>query len=132
MLYLISGANGAGKTLNTLKWVRERQLKENRPEAHNDLPNRPAGSTVPDAVKMLAEHRRRGFDFYMVTQHPQNIDSFVRRLIGPPGWHRHLKRSFGVDMVSVLEWSAVNPNCEKDGSGKTGTVTMQAFPKEVY
>lgn len=170
MLYLISGANGAGKTLNTLKWVRERQLKENRPvchngrfdpvpggelegwkkidfkdwqdqpdgtiflidEAHNDLPNRPAGSTVPDAIKMLAEHRKRGFDFYLVTQHPQNIDSFVRRLIGPPGWHRHLKRSFGVDMVSVLEWSAVNPNCEKDGSGKTGTVTMQAFPKEVY
>lgn len=170
MLYLISGANGAGKTLNTLKWVRERQLKENRPvchngrfdpvpggeladwkkidfkdwqdqpdgtiflidEAHNDLPNRPAGATVPDAVKMLAEHRKRGFDFYLITQHPQNIDSFVRRLIGPPGWHRHLKRSFGVDMVSVLEWSAVNPNCEKDGSGKTGTVSMQAFPKEVY
>jgi len=170
MLYLITGANGAGKTLNTLKWVRERQLKENRPvchngrfepvpggeldgwkkidfkdwqdepdgtiflidECHNDLPNRPAGSKVPDAVQMLAEHRRRGFDFYMVTQHPQNVDSFVRRLIGPPGWHRHLKRSFGVDMVSVLEWSAVNPNCEKDGSGKTGTVTMQAFPKEVY
>ena len=170
MLYLISGANGAGKTLNTLKWVRDRQLKESRPvchngrfdpvpggeldgwkkidfkdwqaepdgtiflidEAHNDLPNRPAGSAVPEAVKMLAEHRKRGFDFYMVTQHPQNIDSFVRRLVGPPGWHRHLKRSFGVDMVSVLEWSAVNPNCEKDGSGKTGTVTMQAFPKEVY
>ncbi|MBV7540002.1 zonular occludens toxin domain-containing protein [Acidovorax sp. sic0104] len=170
MLHIISGANGAGKTLNTLKWVRERQLKESRPvchngrfepveggelagwkkidfkdwqdepdgtiflidEAHNDLPNRPAGSTVPDAVKMLAEHRRRGFDFYLVTQHPQNLDSFVRRLVGPPGWHRHLKRSFGVDMVSVLEWPAVNPNCEKDGSGKTGTVTMQAFPKEVY
>ncbi|BEP95703.1 hypothetical protein GmRootA79_40870 [Acidovorax sp. A79] len=170
MLHIISGANGAGKTLNTLKWVRERQLKENRPvchngrfepveggelagwkkidfkdwqaepdgtiflidEAHNDLPNRPAGAAVPDPVKMLAEHRRRGFDFYLVTQHPQNLDSFVRRLVGPPGWHRHLKRSFGVDMVSVLEWSAVNPNCEKDGSGKTGTVTMQAFPKEVY
>ena len=170
MLHIVTGANGAGKTLNTLKWVRERQLKENRPvchngrfeptpggeldgwkkidfkdwqaepdgtiflidEAHNDLPNRPAGATVPDAVKMLAEHRRRGFDFYLVTQHPQNLDSFVRRLVGPPGWHRHLKRSFGVDMVSVLEWSAVNPNCEKDGSGKTGTVTMQAYPKEVY
>ena len=170
MLHIITGANGAGKTLNTLKWVRERQLKENRPvchngrfeptpggeldgwkkidfkdwqaepdgtiflidEAHNDLPNRPAGAAVPDAVKMLAEHRRRGFDFYLVTQHPQNLDSFVRRLVGPPGWHRHLKRSFGVDMVSVLEWAAVNPNCEKDGSGKTGTVTMQAYPKEVY
>ena len=170
MLHIVSGANGAGKTLNTLKWVRERQLKENRPvchngrfepieggeladwkkidfkdwqnepdgtiflidEAHNDLPNRSAGSVVPDAVKMLAEHRRRGFDFYLVTQHPQNLDSFVRRLVGPPGWHRHLKRSFGADLVSVLEWPAVNPNCEKDGSGKTGTVTMVPFPKEVY
>jgi zona occludens toxin len=170
MLYLITGANGAGKTLNTLKWVRERQLKENRPvchngrfepveggelsswkkidmkewqsepdgtiflvdECHNDFPLRPPSGTPPDYVRMLAEHRRRGFDFYLVTQHPQNIDSFVRRLIGPPGWHRHLKRSFGVDMVSVLEWSAVNPNCEKDGSGKNASVSMQAYPKDVY
>jgi zona occludens toxin len=170
MLYLITGANGAGKTLNTLKWVRERSVKEGRPvchngrfepveggeleswkkidmkswqdepdgtiflvdECHNDFPLRPPSGTPPDYVRMLAEHRRRGFDFYLVTQHPQNIDSFVRRLIGSPGWHRHLKRTFGADLVSVLEWNAVNPNCEKDGSGKSGTVTMQAFPKEVY
>lgn len=170
MLYLVTGANGAGKTLNTLKWVRERSVKEGRPvchngrfepveggeleswtkidmkdwqaqpdgtiflvdECHNNFPLRPPSGTPPDYVRMLAEHRRRGFDFYLVTQHPQNIDSFVRRLIGSPGWHRHLKRTFGADLVSVLEWNAVNPNCEKDGSGKSGTVTMQAFPKEVY
>jgi zona occludens toxin len=170
MLYLITGANGAGKTLNTLKWVRERSVKEGRPvchngrfepveggeleswkkidakdwqaqpdgtiflidECHNDFPLRPSSSTPPEYVRMLAEHRRRGFDFYLVTQHPQNIDSFVRRLIGSPGWHRHLKRTFGADLVSVLEWAAVNTNCEKDGSGKSGSVTMQAFPKEVY
>lgn len=170
MLYLITGANGAGKTLNTLKWVRERSVKENRPvchngrfeaveggelsswkkvdikdwqsepdgtiflvdECHNDLPTRPASSTPPDYVRMLAEHRRRGMDFYLVTQHPQNLDNFVRRLIGSPGWHRHLKRTFGADLVSCIEWAAVNPNCEKDGSGKSGTVTMIPFPKEVY
>jgi len=170
MLYLITGANGAGKTLNTLKWVRERSVKEGRPvchngrfepveggeleswkkidakdwqaqpdgtiflidECHNDFPTRSAGSTPPDYVRMLAEHRRRGFDFYLVTQHPQNIDVFVRRLIGSPGWHRHLKRTFGADLVSVLEWPAVNPQCEKDGSGSSGSVSMQAFPKEVY
>lgn len=170
MLYLITGANGAGKTLNTLKWVAERAAKESRPvchngrfepveggalaswkkidfkdwqdepdgtiflidECHNDLPLRPSSSAPSDAVKMLAEHRRRGMDFYLVTQHPQNVDSFVRRLIGSPGWHRHLKRTFGADLVSVLEWSAVNPNCEKAGAGKSGTVSMQAFPKEVY
>lgn len=170
MLYLITGANGAGKTLNTLKWIRERAVKEGRPvchngrfevveggelanwrqidikdwqaepdgtiflvdECHNDFPLRAPSSQPPEYVRMLAEHRRRGFDFYMVTQHPQNIDSFVRRLIGSPGWHRHLKRAFGGDLVSVCEWPAVNPNCEKSGSGKTGTVTMQPFPKEVY
>ena len=170
MLYLVTGANGAGKTLNTLKWIRERSVKENRPvchngrfeaveggelaswkhidvknwqdepdgtiflvdECHNDFPLRAPSSAPPDYVKMLAEHRRRGFDFYLVTQHPQNIDSFVRRLIGSPGWHRHLKRTFGADLVSCIEWPAVNPNCEKDGSGKTGTVTMVPFPKDVY
>lgn len=170
MLYLITGANGAGKTLNTLKWVQERATKENRPvahngrfepvdggplanwkkidvtkwqdepdgtiflidECHNDFPLRPPSGTPPEHVRMLAEHRRRGFDFYLITQHPQNLDAFVRRLIGSPGWHRHLKRAFGADLVSVLEWSAVNAQCEKPGSGKSGTVTMQPFPKDVY
>lgn len=170
MLYLVTGANGAGKTLNTLKWVRERSVKEGRPvchngrfepveggelstwkkiefkdwqdqpdgtiflidECHNDLPLRPPSATPPEHVRMLAEHRRRGFDFYLITQHPQNIDAFVRRLIGSPGWHRHLKRAFGGDLVSCIEWAAVNPGCEKNGSGKTGEVTMVTFPKEVF
>lgn len=166
-IYLTTGANGAGKTLNTLKWVRDRQVKESRPvyyngrfemtadfgwqvidfkdwqtlpdgaivlvdECHNDLPLRPPSSTPPEHVRMLAEHRRRGFDFYLISQHPQNIDSFVRRLIGSPGWHRHLKRPFGGDLVSVLEWAAVNPNCEKNGAGKDAKVSMVGFPKEVY
>lgn len=170
MLYLVTGTNGAGKTLNTLKWVRDLQLKEGRPvahngrfepveggeladwkkidfkdwqaepdgtiflidECHNDLPLRPPSAIPPPHVAALAEHRRRGFDFFLVTQHPQNMDNFVRRLIGSPGWHRHLKRTFGGDLVSCIEWAAVNPSCEKTGSGKNGTVTMVAFPKQVY
>lgn len=170
MLHLITGSNGAGKTLFTLKWVMERAEKEGRPvchngrfepapsgplgnwkkisfsdwqeepdgtiflidECHNDLPVRPASAAVPDPVKMLAEHRRRGMDFYLITQHPQNIDSFVRRLIGSPGWHRHLKRTFGADMVSCIEWDSVNAQCEKQASGRSGTVSMKSFPKEVF
>lgn len=169
-LYLTTGANGAGKTLNTLKWVRERQLKENREvyyngrfdllaggeldswkkfefkdwqtlpdgalilldECHNDLPVRAGSAPPPEPVRMLAEHRKRGFDFYLITQHPQNIDLFVRRLIGSPGWHRHLKRTFGADLVSQLEWSAVKGDCEKTGASKDAKVSMVAFPKEVY
>lgn len=170
MLYIVTGANGTGKTLNTLKWVREQQLKENRPvayngrfeaveggelsswkkidaekwqdepdgtiflldECHNDFPVRGNTATVPEHVRMLGEHRKRGFDFYLITQHPSNIDKFIRKLVGAPGWHRHLKRTAGIDMVSLLQWDHANEQCERPGSGRTGQVTMVPFPKEVY
>ena len=166
MIYLRTGANGSGKTLLTLRDVREKQLKESRPvcyngrfrmiadfgwkqidakdwqkepdgtiflfdECHNDFPPRKGGD-IPDHVKMLAEHRVRGFDFYLITQHPLNFDAFVRRLIGAPGWHQHLKRASGAPLVSVLEWASVNDVCQKAGSGESGSVTMVPYPKEVY
>lgn len=101
-------------------------------ECHNDFPVRNGKADVPGYVSGLAEHRRRGFDFFLITQHPMNIDAFVRRLIGTPGWHRHLKRASMGDLVSVLTWSAVNPQCEKAGSGESGEVKMVPMPKEVY
>lgn len=167
MIYLRTGANGTGKTLLTLRDVREKSLKESRPvyyngrfeltadfgwtkidikdwesvpdgaifivdECHNDFPIRSSKETVPEYVKALAEHRRRGFDFYMITQHPMNIDPFVRRLIGSPGWHQHLKRVSGAPLVSVLEWPAVNDQPQKNGSGASAAVQMVPYPKEVY
>jgi zona occludens toxin len=102
-------------------------------ECHNDLPKRSASAVVPEPVRMLAEHRARGFDFFLLTQHPMNIDDFVRRLVGAPGWHQHLKRVFGgTNVTSVLQWDAVNPQCEKNRSGKTAQVTSRMQPKEVY
>ena len=170
MLHLITGANGACKTLNTLKWVMVRATAEGRPvchngrfkvkaggplekwkeipfekwqdepdgtiflidECHNDLPIRPSTGPVPDHIRMLAEHRARGFDFYLITQHPANIDTFVRRLIGPPGWHRHIKRPFGGNLVSVAEYPAVELQCEKQGAGKKADTNMQTIPVEVF
>jgi len=169
MIYLRTGANGAGKTLLTLKEVREKSIAESRPvyhngrfqiapggpleswkqiefkdwqtvpdgaifvidECHNELPVR-TGKDVPDYIKMLAEHRRRGFDFYLITQHPMNIDAFVRRLIGSPGWHQHLKRASGAPLVSVIQWNAVNEQPHKAGASESGQIKMVTFPKEVY
>lgn len=167
MIYLRTGANGAGKTLLTLRDVREKSLEESRPvyyngrfemladfgwtkidakdwesvpdgaiflfdECHNDFPLRSASAPVPQYVKSLAEHRRRGFDFFLITQHPMNLDAFVRRLIGSPGWHQHLKRASGAPLVSVIEWAAVTDQPQKNGSGATGSVKMVPYPKEVY
>jgi zona occludens toxin len=102
-------------------------------ECHNDMPLRSNSAAVPDHVRMLAEHRARGFDFFLLTQHPANIDNFVRKLIGSPGWHQHLKRVFGASTATrVLQWDAVNMNCEKDGSGKAAQISTRSQPKEVY
>ena len=101
-------------------------------ECHNDFPLRTAKDPLPEYVKQLAEHRRRGFDFYLITQHPMNIDPFVRRLIGSPGWHQHLKRVSGAPLVSVLEWPAVNDQPQKNGSGVSASTKMVSYPKEVY
>jgi zona occludens toxin len=170
MIYLRTGANGSGKTLLTLRDVREKSLKESRPvyhngrfkiepdgplkdwkeikfedwqsvpdgaifiidECHNELPPRPSSQAPAPWIKMLAEHRSRGFDFYLITQHPLNFDAFVRRLIGSPGWHQHLKRASGAPLVSVLQWAAVNERPEKAGSGASAQVSMVSYPKEVY
>lgn len=171
MIYLRTGANGAGKTLLTLKEVREKSVKESRPvyyngrfalkpekvaefgwqvidakdwqtvpdgaiflfdEIQNDWPVRKGSQPVPPHVEALAEHRRRGFDFFLITQHPLNIDAFIRRLIGSPGWHQHLKRASGAPLVSVLEWPSVNDQCQKSGAGESGSVKMVPYPREVY
>lgn len=170
MIYLTTGTNGAGKTLRTLRDVRDQQLRENRPvyyhgfealqpivdfgwlpfdpkkwqdlpdgsicimdECQNEFPARKSSQDLPDYINAIAQFRRkRGFDFWMVTPHPMMIDKFIRQLIERPSWHRHLKRTFGADLVSSIKWSNPNINCEKPNSGATGEVTMLAFPKEVY
>jgi zona occludens toxin len=170
MIYLTTGANGAGKTLVTLRDVRAQQVKETRPvyfhgfeagqqlldwgwqefdpkkwqdlpdgsicvmdECQNEFPMRGSSAAVPDYVNAIAQFRRkRGFDFWMIAPHPSMIDLFVRRLIDKPSWHRHLKRAFGADVVSVLKFGAPNMQCEKPGAGASAEVSMVGFPKEVY
>lgn len=102
-------------------------------EAHNYWPKRANGSAVPDYVEKLAEHRARGFDFFVLTQHGSNLDSFITKLIGAPGWHQHLKRvAGGSSVTSVLQFDAYHSTAEKAGSGKSAQVVMRSQPKEVY
>ncbi|MGE8494450.1 zonular occludens toxin domain-containing protein [Comamonas sp.] len=169
MIYLTTGGNGAGKTLFTLKDVREQQLKENRPvyfhgftanqilldwgwkefdpkkwqdlpdgsvcvfdECQNEFPAKIQGE-LPDYINAVAQYRRkRGFDFWMITPHPSMIHLNIRRLIESPSWHRHMKRTFGADMVSELRFNHAEMKCEQPNAGKSGQVSMRAYPKEVY
>lgn len=171
MLYLTTGANGAGKTLCTLQDVRAQQEKELRPVYFNGFemdedtrarfgwihwpdPTKwmeiPEGSIVlfdecqehfgksssrepPQYILDLAKYRRkRGIDMWLITPHPSMLHVDVRRLIESPSWHRHIKRAFGADMVSVTTYSVPNLRCEEGSTDDKGAMTMRPFPKEVY
>lgn len=101
-------------------------------ECQNEFPAKVTGA-LPDYINAVAQFRRkRGFDFWMIAPHPSMIHTNIRRLIESPSWHRHMKRTMGADMVSELRFNFANMNCEKPAAGAAGTVSMRAFPKEVY
>ncbi len=172
MHFLVTGGTGAGKTLFTLKWVRDLQLQSGRPvcynkhltlkpaalefgwkqidirewekepdgtifivdECHKDFPTRGGAGAPPAYIQNLAEARHRGFDFFFITQHPKNMDVFIRRLIAAPGWHRHIKRRGGAPLAAVLQWDSVYERVEKNDSGEAGgaEVSNHPYPKHVY
>lgn len=168
-LYLTTGGNGAGKTLFTLRDVRDLQERTGRPvffwgfearqplldfgwqpfepskweelpdgsicivdECQKVMPTRATGQPPAWIGALAQDNRKRGFDFFFITQHPLNIDSFVRRLIAAPSWHRHFKASLMGDASNELKWSAVKDQPQKDGSGKDGEVSSRKWPREVY
>ncbi|MGJ7527362.1 zonular occludens toxin domain-containing protein [Variovorax sp. GB1P17] len=102
-------------------------------EVHRDLPKVSESTKRPQHIEMLAEHRSFGHDFFLLDQHPLNIDPFVRRLIGPPGYHQHFVRLLGAaNAVSVLQFDAVNPTCERPTAVKSAQTSTRNPQKEVY
>ena len=98
-------------------------------EAQDVFPKKPNGAALPDFYSELAKHRHRGFDIYLITQHPSLVDNFVRKL---GGQHFHSIRKFGLARSTVYEWSAVCPAPENASSQKNAITLKWAYPKEVY
>lgn len=90
---------------------------------------KPNGSKLPEWYEQLATHRHRGFDIYLITQHPSLIDNFVRQLVGQ---HFHAVRKFGMARATIYEWSAANPAPQSPASQKSAIPLKWAYPKEVY
>lgn len=101
-------------------------------ECQDELPTR--GRSEPQEwIKAIArDQRKRGFDFFLISQHPMNIDPFVRRIVASPGWHRHFKQGLSKDVINELRWGQVNSQPEKPGSGKSGDIRQRKLPVEVF
>lgn len=82
---------------------------------------------VPKYVEMLETHRHKGFDIYLITQHPTLIETNVRKLVET---HKHLMRKFGSKWATIHEWKGVKENCDK--SRKDSIETQFRYPKEVF
>jgi zona occludens toxin len=114
-------------------WLKHRDCIILADELHRDLPKVSESSKRPEHIEMLAEHRSFGHDFFLLDQHPLNIDPFVRRLIGPPGYHQHFVRLLGAaNAVSVLQFDAVDSVCEKPGAVKRAQTSTRNPQKETY
>lgn len=79
-------------------------------EAHKTFPLRPVGSKTPPHVEAIAELRHQGHNLVLITQHPMELDSAVRRRVGR---HMHVVRRFGMQAAAIFEWPQVRENCDK-------------------
>lgn len=66
---------------------------------------RMAGSSVPVHISALETHRHKGYDLFLITQHPMLIDQNIRRLVGQ---HWHVVRKFGLQMATIHEWGSAH------------------------
>lgn len=98
-------------------------------EAQKTFRNRSIGSNPPLHVTELEEHRHRGVDFVMITQHPSLVDPAVRKLTQT---HKHLVRIFGMEASTVHKWTAVKDNPEKPASRRDSEKTKWVFDKSLY
>ena len=96
-------------------------------EAQKTFRNRTLGAVPPLHVTELEEHRHRGVDLVLMTQHPSLVDPAIRRLAGS---HKHLVRIWGMEASTVHHWPSVKDNCDK--SRTDSEKTKWAFDKSVY
>ena len=88
---------------------------------------RGSGAKVPEYVSQLETHRHKGFDIFLVTQHPMLVDANVRRLTER---HWHVARRFGFQRASIFEYQS----CKDQPLANTANAQRSewSYPKEVF
>lgn len=97
-------------------------------EAHQAYPQRRAGNEVPAHIAPFDQHRHRGHDFYLITQHPTELDHYIRRRVGR---HIHLERQFGIERARKFEWQKLGDPGDFH-SKQEAAASEFLYPKDVY
>jgi len=85
------------------------------------------GSMVPPYIAAMETHRHKGYDIFLITQHPALLDQNIRRLVGQ---HIHVVRKFGLQATTVHEWGSTHEITQRNLL--TAVRRQYRFTKEVY
>lgn len=80
---------------------------------------RTTGKELPKHVLELSTHRHRGYDIFLITQHPTLIDAGSRKFVNK---HYHYERSFNTPRPRRLEFEGV-ANDPKDYHARQNALT---------
>ena len=97
-------------------------------EAQRDFPQRGASAPVPELIRKMETHRHTGHDLLIVTQHPNQVDHWLRRLVGK---HDHVRRLGGMSRVALTTADSVMelPVGVESASGEK---TFWKYPAALY
>jgi zona occludens toxin (predicted ATPase) len=97
-------------------------------EAQRDFPQRSNASAVPDIIRSMETHRHTGHDLLIVTQHPNQVDHWLRRLVGK---HDHVRRLGGMNRVALLSADSVM-ELPVGLESAAGEKQFWKYPKHLY
>lgn len=72
-------------------------------ECQSSFRPRGLGKDVPAYIAAMETHRHKGYDIFLITQHPMLVDQNIRRLVGR---HWHVVRKFGLQLATIHEWGS--------------------------
>lgn len=97
-------------------------------EAQRDFPQRANSAPVPELIRAMETHRHTGHDLLIVTQHPNQVDHWLRRLVGK---HDHLRRLGGMSRVALVSADTVM-ELPVGVESSAGEKTFWKYPKSLY
>lgn len=96
-------------------------------ECQDVFPVLKQGATKPDHYQLLSKHRKMGLDLILVTQHPNFVDAYVRKVVQH---HVHLKRVAGFE--KSMMYTSINGVMDVDRGLKKASKSIYKFPPETF
>ena len=98
-------------------------------QSRDILPGRSASAATPEHVEAFSKSRKLGIDIILVTQHPKNMDLFVRRMIET---HEHLTRVGQFEYATVTEYQGYQDVDNKVDESTVISRTRWAYDKTIW